>query len=138
MGDIELRGSLEWLQLRLNWLYQTIMHRKTGGWPLFQSDEIWIYETVGDDRVCPVCLSFEEQNPWNGAEIQHFFPKYMIVSARSGGAYIPPVFLEPNIHDMEEYQYLLGECRCKMRLLYPAQTLEARLHMEKAEALITG
>lgn len=138
MAEIELRGPLEWLQIRLNWLYLLIKSRKTGGWPLFLPDEEWIYETAGDSNVCPICRAFEEENPWMGNEIQHFFPKYEIVSARSGGAYLPPIVILPRIHRMDEYRHLFGECRCKLTLLYPAETLEARLHIEKMEALATG
>ena len=137
MSEINIVGSLDDIQLKLVWIHQAVLHRKTGGWPLFQADEDWIYESVGDDRVCPICRSFEEQSPWQGNEIPHFFPKYVIVSGRSGGAYIPPVIIEPNVHEMPEYAHLLGSCRCKLRLLYPLETLEARLHMEKLEALVT-
>lgn len=136
MSEIELRGSLDWLQIRLNWIRLTILSRKTGGWKLFQSDEEWLYDDAGDAKVCPTCKSNAEQNPWKGHEIPHFFPNYEFISARGAGFYIPPVVVRPRVHSMEEYLYLGGECRCRLTLLFPLETMEERLHLEKMETLI--
>lgn len=138
MGEIDLGGTLEWLQLRLVWLDQVIRERMTGGWPLFQSDEVWIYSDAGDEKVCPICRGFASDNPWSGDEIKHFFPKYEIISTRSGGVYETPIIIAPHVHAMSAYDYLKEECRCRITLHDSAEMLEARLHMDKVEVLITG
>lgn len=138
MSEIYIRGSLDYLQLNLVRIHQVVMHRKTGGWPIFQADETWMYETAGDDRVCPFCRGFEADNPWRGNEIPHFFPRLFYEGSRMGGTYTTDVIVRPNVHEMEEYSFLKGECRCKIRLLNAAETLERRLHKEKSEAMVTG
>lgn len=136
MSEIVLRGSLDEVQLQLVWIHQAVLHRKTGGWPLFQADEDWIYETAGDERVCPYCRGFEEDNPWQGNEIPHFFPHYYLEGSHAGGTWGSDVIVRPNVHENQELTFLMGTCRCKIRLLNAAATLEARLHKEKLEALV--
>lgn len=136
MGSIDMGGTLEWLQLRLVWIHQVIRERMTGGWPLFQDDEVWVFKTEEDDFVCPFCLHFESQNPWSGSEILHFFPEYEIISTRSGGVYETPIILAPHIHKMLEYFDEESECRCRITMHDSAEMLEARLHMDKLEVLI--
>lgn len=135
MSEIVITGSLDDLQLQLVWIHQAVLHHKTGGWPLFQADEVWLYETAGDNRVCPYCIGFEEDNPWQGNEIPHFFPQYDLEGSHKGGTWDIDVIVRPNVHEMSEYSFLKGECRCKMRLLNGIETLERRLHKAKLEAL---
>lgn len=71
---IHVSGTLEEIRSRLMAMYAITQYRKYSGWPLFQTDEVWDYESQNDARVCPVCLSFV--GGYMGHQIPIMFPHY--------------------------------------------------------------
>lgn len=122
---IVISGPLNILKTKLLAISATIKNRKYNGWPPFQSDETWLYESEQDDRVCPICQEFEAQQYYSGDAIPHNFPTEEQID--------PLHYVHPRVH--EAYPALRGECRCRLTWQNPREVLVERLTRE-IEAVI--
>lgn len=123
-----LRGSLEVIQRQALAVSEIIKRRGSEGWPIFQSDEKWHYETKMDDNVCPVCEKFEARE-FRGDSIPTTFPHYY---------YYPLAELRiayPRTHQPDPSLFRNSLCRCRLIWENPLECLEARLHDEKIVAV---
>ena len=108
---VVLSGSLDEVYRKLLAAKAVTSYRKVDGWKLFQSDETWTYETQHDAKVCPVCQSFESYfgSGLSGIVIPLVLPEWHrthpIVDLPNNAIY-------PNVHEMPEYSWLRGICRC--------------------------
>lgn len=125
LSEIIIRGTFNQIFLKSVYVDEVIKSRKTGGWYLFQSDEVWSYVTMRDDRVCDECAPLDGQ-VIAGDAIPRNFPNYEIISPKRGGAYDVNVVVHPHVHD---------DCRCRIYLEDAVRMLEARLHQEKLYAV---
>ena len=130
MSDMVLSGSLKTIQRKAHAVLAVVRQRSAVGWSIFQADEEWIYRTVGDARVCPFCRGFEDDNPWRGSEIPHFFPRLFYEGAGAD------LIVRPNVHENPELRFLRGQCRCTLKMIHVAETMERRLHEEKLKVII--
>ena len=74
---------------------------------------------------CPFCRGFEDDNPWRGNEIPHFFPRRILEGTGVD------LVVRPNVHETPGLTFLKRKCRCFMRMVDMAGTFERRLHKEK-------
>lgn len=88
---------------------------------MFQDDENWEYLTQQDENVCPDCRSFEHE--WVGSEVGSFFTERW----RTG-----QITVYPNVHDMQDYTHLKGDCRCNLTWRDYLELLATRLFDEFA------
>ena len=96
-------------------------YRKQAGWTLFNADEEWDYIPIHDERLCPVCASFEGR--WNGLALPIEFmdwrrPLHPYQILANNEVY-------PNVHTT--YPYLRGNCRCVLEWVDYLYTLTNRL-----------
>lgn len=119
---ITISGTLDEIHTTVRGMLAITTYRKHAGWTMFQDDELWDYETQKDERVCPVCWSFEHE--WVGSEI----PVEFITKWRTGQNVV-----YPNTHDNQDYTFLRGECRCSLIWRDYLEVLTARLFDELAE-----
>lgn len=69
-----IMGTPQEILSRLEAVNEVANRRKNDGWPLFQQDEEWTYETQEDSRVCDVCLGFAGR--FFGVDILSLFGAY--------------------------------------------------------------
>jgi len=124
LGDITVFGNLNQVSIRLKRISEVVKNREALGFPVFQGDEELEYLFSDDDRLCPVCRRFGEERFFTGLEVQQTFSHISRV-----GEYK----FAPNVH--ETHPELMGECRCRLILLHPAETFEERLYEEKLAVL---
>ncbi len=129
MSDIYLEGSLVTLREKAHAILAVVKNRSSEGFKLFQPDEEWRYTSEGDDRVCPFCRGFENDNPWRGDEILHFFPRRTLEGTGVN------LIVFPNVHETPGLTFLHRKCRCSMRMVDMAGTFERRLHKEKLSVI---
>jgi len=129
MSVMYLTGSLYTLREKAWALLRVVRRRQAEGFKLFQPDEEWIYRSEGDARVCPFCRGFENDNPWRGDEIPHFFPRRILEGTGVN------LVVRPNVHETPGLTFLHRECRCTMRMVDMGETFERRLHKEKLNVI---
>ncbi len=125
MSVMILSGTFEELSKKAHAILDVVRRRQSAGFKLFQADEEWKYTSVGDNRVCPFCRGFEDDNPWRGNEIPHFFPRRILEGTGVD------LVVRPNVHETPGLTFLKRKCRCFMRMVDMAGTFERRLHKEK-------
>lgn len=126
MVEIIVSGALSEILGKMEKIDVVVKNRKMNGWALFQDDEEWIYETQQDEKVCPVCETYGYNRDYRGSEVPLEFPEKSIVE---------PTLVEPNVHDMLEFQYLSGKCRCYIWWKDHMFTLTERLGEEMLEVI---
>lgn len=106
-----ISGSLDEVYRKLLAAKVVTSHRKYSGWSLFQSDENWTYETQHDEAVCPACLSFESyfSAGLNGIAVPLNLPEW---KRKHPTQWLPNNGIYPNVHAMQGYEWLKGDCRC--------------------------
>jgi hypothetical protein len=106
--------------------------RKNDGWELFQDDEEWDYEVVGDFRTCYVCNRFA--GPWVGSQIPVVFGHYM----RWGQNHVKPGTHAdyPELKPSNDPDAYLG-CRCNLFWLDYMDVLLMRLDRELRDSVIS-
>lgn len=120
---IHISGTIIEIRNKLLAISAVVKHRKYLGWPPFQPDEEWLYESEQDDRVCPTCQAYESQQYFAGDAIPYEF------EAREQ---IDPIhYVHPHVH-MNRPE-LRGECRCGLMWINPVETLRIRLADEMME-----
>jgi len=120
-----LRGPLEVLREQAFVISEIVKNRSFEGFAVFQADEIWLYETEMDNRVCPICEAFGAQQTFKGDAIPTVFPDY---------DYIPlaePFVVYPRVHQHDLSKFFYAPCRCRLIWQNPLDCLEKRLHEEK-------
>lgn len=115
-----VKGTLDEIREKLLTITAVIAYRKAFGWPLFQNDEEWQYDSEKDDRVCYLCREFEAARIFRGGQIPILFPDYEVVEW---------YLIRPRVHIT--HPEMKGECRCILTLSYPLEMIEQRLHSEK-------
>lgn len=122
---IVVSGPLDILKIKLLAISTTVKNRKYNGWPPFQSDELWLYESEQDDRVCPICQGFENDQYFSGDAIPHNFPTEEQIN--------PLSYVHPRVH--EAHPELRGQCRCSLTWLNAREVLVERLTREIEEVI---
>ena len=122
---IVVSGPIDIIRNKLLAISATVKNRKYNGWPPYQPDELWLYESEQDDRVCPVCQGFEAQQHYVGDAIPHNFPTREQID--------PLHYVHPRVH--EAHPELRGECRCSLTWLNPRIVLVERLTREIEEVI---
>lgn len=120
---VTVSGTFTDIRNKLLAISAIVKHRKYSGWPPFQSDEEWLYESEQDDRVCPICQGFEAQQYYAGDAIPHEFPTREQIE--------PLHYVHPRVHQYHEE--LRGDCRCSLTWIEPIETLRTRLEDEIKE-----
>jgi len=123
MSEMIIRGSLEAVQQQALTVSKTVRLRAAEGWPAFQADEVWIYETMEDLRVCPVCAAFGRDRTFRGDTIPTFFPDYNLDASN--------YTVYPRVHARDPSRFFNAPCRCILTWQNPLECLERRLHKEK-------
>ena len=113
-------SSVDELIAKLQAIRGHIRMRQAEGWPAFESDERWRYDSMMDRRVCPVCNGYQVRRILSGEEMQREF--------KGKASYEGDFHAKPNTH--KAYPRLRGECRCDAYLQEPARTLALRLAEE--------
>lgn len=126
MSEITLFGTLEMLREQALAVSEVVKLRDSEGWPVFQADEMWLYETEMDDRVCPACEAYGVQRMFRGDSVPVVFPYYEFVT---------PFVVKPHTHMPDLSLFHWVECRCLMFWQNPLECLERRLHDEKLRGL---
>lgn len=130
MSDLVLSGSLEAIREQAVAISKVVRRRASDGWPAFQPDEVWFYETEMDDRVCPVCEAFGRQHTFSGNSIPTVFPDYDL-HARARG-----FIVYPRVHQRDPSKFFYAPCRCRLIWQNPLECLERRLHEEKLRVVV--
>jgi len=124
MSDLVLRpASIEDLVRQVESVREIAAKRNVVGWPLFMDDEVWLYETTGNN-TCDVCYELEymfNSGEKNGPRIPELFPQWI----RSGTYQI-----RPRVHMNPDYPELYGPCNCVITMQNPMETLKERLRRE--------
>jgi hypothetical protein len=118
--SLTVTGSLRDIRLQCYIILDILRDREMIGWPPFQSDEIWMYRTAGDERVCPYCGSMDGQT-FSGDQVFEKFPFHGYLDVD-----------EVNTHT---HQPRDDRCRCSLVWVNKLECLENRLHEEKVEAI---
>jgi len=129
VSEIVLRGSLEVLREQALVISEIVKNRSFEGFAVFQADEIWLYETELDDRVCPVCEAFGTQQIFRGDAIPIVFPDYDYFPSAE------PFVVYPRVHQRDLSKFFYAPCRCRLIWQNPLECLERRLHDEKLRGL---
>jgi hypothetical protein len=117
-------GTFSEIKRKLLTASAIIKWRKAIGFDLFEPDETWRYVSEDDDRVCPICFGFDQDEFFVGDDIPAWFP----MKERKPGEGL--VVIHPHVHWDPTYSYLLGECRCRIFMLDIVNTLTKRLSQE--------
>jgi len=128
VSEIIISGSLESVKTQALAVSKVVQIRAAEGWPAFQSDEVWIYKTEMDNRVCPICAAWGREKTFSGDKIPIFFPDYDL-DARNFIVY-------PRVHAHDPARFFNAPCRCKMTWQNPLECLERRLHKEKMSVIL--
>lgn len=120
---VTVSGTFSDIRNKLLAISAVVKNRKYNGWPPFQADEEWFYESEQDDRVCPICLGFEAQQYYSGDAIPFDFPTREQID--------PLRYVHPRVHQF--YTEMRGICRCSLTWIDPIGTLRARLEEEIKE-----
>lgn len=129
MSSMTLSGSLKEVRKQAHEILIVTENRKSEGFALFQADEEWIFRSEGDARVCSICRGHENDNPWRGNEIPHFFPRRILEGIGVD------LVVRPNVHETPGFTFLKSICRCTMRMVDMGETFERRLHEEKLSVI---
>lgn len=121
---ITISGTLEEIHAKVRGMLAVTTYRKHAGWSMFQDDEDWIYTNFGDENVCPSCHGFTRA--WNGSELAGWFTEKYRLTQNT---------VHPNVHEMQDYTYLRGECRCTLTWRDYLELLRDRLFDELAEVV---
>lgn len=107
---------------KLGQVQEIARNRAAVGWEPLLPDESWMFMTMGDERVCPVCggeerkiarfTGYREHKVYQGSAIPGEFPFYNFET---------PTLIRPLIHN---------NCRCRLEWIDPVGTLQRRLHAE--------
>jgi len=107
--SITITGTPDQILAKLEAIREVTRTRKAEGFQLFQPDEEWTYIPIHDERLCPICASF--QGPWNGVQVGIEFTdisnQHPFRSLGNNERY-------PNVHTT--YPWLKGQCRCVLHL----------------------
>lgn len=130
MSEIVLRGTLETLWSDSLNISEVLRRRVSEGWPVFQSDEIWLYFTHPEKsrkgKVCPTCEDYSGDE-FKGDKIPSEFPCAVFVNPR---------FIKPRVHERDGLENFFYEpCHCTLEWQNSAECVENRLHAEKLEAV---
>lgn len=128
MNEIVFRGPLELLREQALIISDILKNRSLEGFTIFQADEVWLYETEKDNRVCPICEAFGNTQNFSGDVISTVFPYYQYFSSN-------PFVVYPRVHQPDLSKFFDKECRCTVTLQNPLDCLEEKLHNEKLEGL---
>ena len=129
MPDLLISGPFTAIKNKLLVASSIIKFRKSVGFDLFEPDEEWRYFSENDDRVCPICFDFDRVDLFSGVGVFELFPK----KERLTGEGLAVV--HPHVHWDPRYDYLAGDCRCRLFMLRIAETLVNRLHLELQGAI---
>lgn len=121
---IIVSGTFEEVERKLLAALAVIIYRKNAGWSMFQDDEDWIYTNFGDENVCPTCHGFTRA--WSGSELAGWFTEKYRLTQNT---------VHPNVHEMQDYTYLRGECRCTLTWRGYLEVLIRRLFDEMEERM---
>jgi hypothetical protein len=116
--ELIVSGTMQEIVGKLNLLLEVVKNREATGWAALQGDENWQFISMGDQRVCPLCLAMEAIGNFVGSEVPAKFPFYEILE---DALILPHVHTDP-------------PCRCHLEWPDAAQVCEARLHEEKLVA----
>ena len=121
MSDVVLRpSSIDDLISSLENIKGIGILRSTYGWPLFMADEEWKY-TATFENTCDTCIDFHNGGPYRGPDIPHKFPQWVRTDKFE---------IWPRVHQDLRFPFLFGDCRCRVTLMNPLQTIKDRLIRE--------
>ena len=125
---INIRGdTLLNLRRKLLAVKNVATRRNLSGWTAFQSDEVWGYESEKDDRVCPVCASFDYMNTMSGDYVKSEFTQK---SWENKPRELHPQTHDDHTHNGESLIPRTGEpkrCGCRLFWLNYPHVLTKRL-----------
>lgn len=126
--SIVLSGTFSEIKRKLIVASAIVKWRKAVGFPMFEPDEEWRYQSEEDDRVCPICFGFDRDEFFPGDSVLAQFP----IWERLFGEGL--AVIHPHVHWDPTYSFLKGDCRCRIFMLDIVNTLTKRLVLELEEA----
>lgn len=119
--EFTVKGDIGRVTAILKLIKMHIDYRNSLGYPPFQEDEAWTYNSQQDKRVCPICAAFDARHSFIGTDIPSIFPDNKWLDVEQG-------LLYPNTH--QTYPEYKGQCRCYMTWIDPTGTLTERVYNE--------